>query len=64
MTVKATIDNTLLLCRVHIEDARDLLLEELEDEVIDRENLWIVGALLREALDFVQAAEELRQADS
>ena len=53
MTVKATVENTLLLAEIHVEDAIDLF-----DEASDKE---IVLSLLREALEFLDAAKQIYQ---
>lgn len=61
MRVKATPENTAMLCEIHIEDARELLLESIrDDKSIDEETANIIDHLLKEALDFVQANQQLQ----
>jgi len=60
MQVKATPENTAMLCEIHIGDARELLLETIEeDNSIDKEMAEIIQGFLKEALDFVRASMKL-----
>lgn len=60
MQVKATPENTAMLCEIHIEDARELLLEAIkENKPIDIDDASIIEMFLKEALDFIRACQSL-----